>query len=154
MFLNISIYLKEISFVSTVHDWNRQIIEEFRANEGKVGGQFANANLLLLHTIGAKSNQPRINPLAYTTDGDNLLIIASKGGAPTNPDWYYNILAHPNVTIEAGTERFQAQAIVPEGEERDRLFNQMAAKMPGFAEYQKNTTRRIPVVILKRTSAA
>lgn len=140
--------------MSTVHDWNRQIIEEFRANEGKVGGQFANANLLLLHTIGAKSNQPRINPLAYTTDGDNLLIIASKGGAPTNPDWYYNILAHPNVTIEAGTERFQAQAIVPEGEERDRLFNQMAAKMPGFAEYQKNTTRRIPVVILKRTSAA
>lgn len=136
--------------MSSPNDWNKQIIEEFHANGGKVGGPFANGTLLLLHTTGAKSNQPRINPLAYTKDGDNFIIIASKGGAPTNPDWYYNILAHPNVSIEVGTEQFPAQAIVAEGEERDRLFNQMATKNPGFADYQKKTSRRIPVIVLKR----
>ncbi|HCI78995.1 MAG TPA: nitroreductase family deazaflavin-dependent oxidoreductase [Ktedonobacter sp.] len=136
--------------MSSPNDWNKQIIEEFHANGGKVGGPFANGTLLLLHTTGAKSNQPRINPLAYTKDGDNFIIIASKGGAPTNPDWYYNILAHPDVSIEVGTEQFPAQAIVAEGEERDRLFNQMATKNPGFADYQKKTSRRIPVIVLKR----
>ena len=132
------------------NDWNQQIIDEFHANGGKVGGPFAGGTLLLLHTVGAKSNQPRINPLAYTKDGDNFIIIASKGGAPTNPDWYYNILAHPDVSIEVGTEQFPARAIVAEGEERDRLFNQMATKNPGFADYQKKTSRRIPVIVLKR----
>jgi len=124
------------------------IIEEFRANGGKVGGQFANATLLLLHTTGAKSQQPRINPVVYTKDGDRLVVIASKAGAPTNPDWYYNLVAHPLVTVEVGTEQFQAHATIPAEPERTRLYNQMAAVMPGFAEYQQKTTRLIPVIVL------
>ena len=133
------------------NDWNQQVIEEFHANGGKVGGPFANGTLLLLHTTGAKSNQPRINPLAYIADNDNFVIVASKAGAPTNPDWYYNLVAHPDVTIEVGTEHFPVRATVyTEGEERDRLFNKMVAKNPGFADYEKKTTRIIPVVVLKR----
>jgi deazaflavin-dependent oxidoreductase (nitroreductase family) len=106
--------------------------------------------LLLLTTIGAKSGQARVNPAAYTTDGDRLIIIASKGGAPTNPDWYYNLKANPIVTIELGREQFQARAVVAEGAERDRLFTQMAEVMPGFADYQRNTDRQIPVIVLER----
>lgn len=136
--------------MTSVNDFNKTIIEEFRANGGKVGGQFANATLLLLTTIGAKSGQARTNPLAYTTDGDHIIIIASKGGAPTNPDWYHNIRANPMVTVELGREQFQARAIVAEGSERDRLFTQMAEVMPGFADYQRNTDRQIPVIILER----
>ncbi len=136
--------------MSSPNDWNTQIIEEFHANGGKVGGQFAGANLLLLHTRGAKSNQPRINPLAYFKEGDNFVIIASKAGAPSNPDWYYNILAHPEVTLEVGTERFNAYATVPEREERDRIFANVTKQAPGFGEYQQNTSRIIPVVVLKR----
>ncbi len=132
------------------NEFNRALIAEYRANGGKVGGQFANASLLLLTTTGAKSRQPRTTPLVYTTDGDHLLVIASKGGAPTNPDWYHNLVAHPEVTVEVGTERFQARAVVPTGQERDRLFNHAAAQMPGFGEYQKNTTRQIPVIVLER----
>jgi deazaflavin-dependent oxidoreductase (nitroreductase family) len=131
-------------------DHNQPIIEEFRANSGKVGGYFEGATLLLLHTTGAKSGKTRINPLAYTTDGDRLVVIASKGGAPTNPDWFYNLRANPLVTVEQGTEQFQARATIPDEPERTRLFNQMAAKMPGFAEYQRNTTRQLPVVVLER----
>ncbi len=138
--------------MSSPNDFNKQIIEEFRANGGKVSGQFAGAPLLLLTTLGAKSNQPRINPLVYSKDGNNIVIIASKAGAPTNPDWYYNILAHPEVTVEVGTERFQARAVVPERQERDRIFNQVVTQMPGFAEYQRNTSRIIPVVVLERTA--
>ena len=130
------------------NNWNQANIDEFRANSGKVGGRFAGRTLLLLHTVGAKSGQERINPVAYFTDGDRLVIIASKGGAPTNPDWYYNILAHPLVKIEVGTEQFQAQAAVATEPERTRLFNQMAEMMPGFGEYQRKTTRVIPVIIL------
>ena len=136
--------------MSSPNDWNKQIIEEFHANGGKVGGQFAGANLLLLHTRGAKSNQPRINPLAYFKNGDNFVIIASKGGAPSNPDWYYNLLAHPDVTLEVGTEQFKAQATVPEREERDRIFANVVKQAPGYGEYQQNNPRIIPVVILKR----
>jgi deazaflavin-dependent oxidoreductase (nitroreductase family) len=136
--------------MSSPNDWNKQIIEEFHANGGKVGGQFAGANLLLLHTRGAKSNQPRINPLAYFKNGDNFVIIASKGGAPSNPDWYYNILAHPEVTLEMGTERFNAHATVPERQERDRIFANVVKQAPGFGEYQQKTPRIIPVVVLKR----
>ena len=131
-------------------DWNKAIIEEFRANDGKVGGMFAGRTLLLLHTIGAKSQQPRINPVAYTTDGDRLVIIASKGGAPTNPDWYYNLVAHPDVTVEVGTEQLQVHATVTAEPERTRLYQQMVAMMPGFAEYEQKTTRKIPVFILTR----
>ena len=136
--------------MSNPNDWNTQIIEEFRANGGKVGGQFAGANLLLLHTRGAKSNQPRVNPLAYFKDGDNYVIIASKGGAPIHPDWYYNILAHPDVTLEVGREQLKAHASVPERAERDRIFADVVRQAPGFGEYQKNNPRVIPVVVLER----
>jgi deazaflavin-dependent oxidoreductase (nitroreductase family) len=129
---------------------NLGIIQEFRANAGKVGGPFAGRSLLLLHTIGAKSGQPRINPVACISDGDRLVIIASKGGAPTNPDWYHNLLANPLVTVETGTEQFRARATVAAEPERTRLYNQMAAAMPGFAGYQQKTTRIIPVIILTR----
>ena len=131
-------------------DFNRQLIDEFRANGGKVGGMFAGAPMLLLTTTGAKTGQPRTSPLVYTPDGDRIVVIASKGGAPTNPDWYHNLRANPEVTLEVGTETFPARASVPEAEERQRLFDQMAAQMPGFAEYQRNTTRQIPVVLLER----
>ncbi|MGH2614045.1 MAG: nitroreductase family deazaflavin-dependent oxidoreductase, partial [Thermomicrobiales bacterium] len=120
-------------------DFNQQIIEEFRANEGKVGGMFAGAPMMLLTTTGAKSGQPRTAPLVYTTDNGRMVVIGSKGGAPTNPDWYHNVRANPEVTVEVGTDRFPARASVPEGEERQRLFAQMAAQMPGFADYQRNT---------------
>ena len=136
--------------MAELDDWNRSIIEEFHANGGKVGGQFAGGTLLLLTTTGAKSGKQRINPLAYTTDGDRLVIIASKGGAPTNPDWYYNLLAHPQVSVEVGTETFEATATLVTGEERDRLYANQATLMPGFAEYQKKTTRKIPVFVLER----
>ena len=138
--------------MSSPNDWNKQIIEEFHANGGKVGGQFAGASLLLLHTVGAKSNQERINPLAYFKDGEHYVIIASKGGAPTNPDWYHNILAHPDVTLEVGTEHFKAYASVIQGQERDRIFADVAKQAQGFGEYQKNTTRTIPVIVLQRTN--
>ncbi len=132
-------------------DFNQAIIQEFRANAGKVGGNFAGANMLLLHTTGARSGQPRTNPLVYTTDGDRLIIIASKGGADNNPDWYYNLLANPVVTVELGTERFQARATaVTEEPERSRLYAKMVAHRSGFAEYEQKTSRTIPVVVLER----
>jgi deazaflavin-dependent oxidoreductase (nitroreductase family) len=135
--------------MSSPNDWNTKIIEEFRANGGKVGGNFAGSTLLLLHTTGAKSGQERVNPVAYVKDGDNFVVIASKGGAPTNPDWYYNILANPLVTVEAGTEKFQAQAkVADEPAERRRLYDKMVAMMAGFAEYEQKTTRTIPVIVL------
>ena len=130
--------------------FNENLIAEFRANGGKVSGMFAGAPLLLLTTTGAKSGQLRVAPLAYTRDNGRLVVIASKGGAPTNPDWYHNLRANPDVTVEIGGETFPARASVPEGTERDRLFDQMAAKMPNFAEYQRHTTRRIPVIVLER----
>ena len=135
---------------TVIAEWNQNVITEFRANGGKVGGQFEGAPLLLLHSTGARSGQARISPLAYTRDGDRLVIIASKGGAPTNPDWYYNIVAQPLVMVEVGTEQFQARATVPGEPERTRLYDQMAHAMPNFAEYQRNTTRQIPVVVLTR----
>src|ERR1051325_6064936 len=107
--------------MSEVSDRNKGIIDEFRANQGKVGGHFEGRTLLLLHTKGAKSGQERINPTAYVRDDGNLIVIASKGGAPTNPDWYYNLLATPQVTVEVGTEKFQAQAKEAEEPERTRL---------------------------------
>src|SRR5262245_34030693 len=108
--------------MSNPNDWNTAIIAEFRANGGKVGGQFAGRPLLLLHTTGAKSGQQRIKPLAYSMDGDQFVVIASKGGAPTNPDWYFNIVANPLVTVEVGAEQFQARATVAAEPERTRLF--------------------------------
>ena len=134
--------------MSNPNERNMGIIQEFRANAGKIGGPFAGKSLLLLHTIGAKSGQPRINPVACIRDGDRFVIIASKGGAPTNPDWYHNILANPLVSVETGTESFQVRATIAVEPERTRLYNQMVEMMPGFAEYQRKTTRVIPVVIL------
>ena len=134
--------------MSVVRDRNQGIIDEFRANGGKVGGRFAGRTLLLLHTVGAKSGQERINPVAYVKDGDRFVIIASKGGAPTNPDWYYNLLAHPLVTVEVGTEQFRARAEVTSEPERTRLYDKMVEMMPGFAEYREKTTRVIPVITL------
>src|SRR5690349_22902555 len=134
----------------SVNNFNQTVITEFRANDGKVGGMFANTPLLLLTTIGAKSGQPRTAPLAYITDGDRFAIVASKAGAPTNPDWYYNLLANPVVTVEIGGERFQARAVVAKGQERERLYAQMAARLLQFAEYQQKTSRQIPVVVLER----
>ena len=131
-------------------DFNRPIIEEFHANGGKVGGPFEGVPLLLLTTAGAKSGKQRINPLAYTTDGERLVILASKNGAPTHPDWYYNIVAHPDVTVEVGTDTFAARAIVADSAERDRLFANMAAMLPIYAEYQAKIARTIPVVVLTR----
>jgi deazaflavin-dependent oxidoreductase (nitroreductase family) len=131
-------------------DWNKQIIEEFHANEGRVGGYFANSTLLLLHTTGAKSGKERVNPLVTLEDGNRLIVTASKGGAPTNPDWYYNIVANPLVSVEYGTETFQARATIAAEPERTELFAKIVAKNPGFAEYQEKTSRTIPVVILDR----
>ncbi len=133
-----------------VNDWNHQVIEEFRANGGKTSGMFANMNLLLLTTTGAKSGQRRVNPLGYLAEGDSMYIFASKAGAPTNPDWYHNLLAHPDVTVEVGTEKFAVTATVVQGAERDRIYAKQAALAPNFAEYQTKTDRPIPVVELKR----
>lgn len=136
--------------VSNQVNWNDAIIKEFRANSGKVGGNFAGKTLLLLHTVGAKSGQERINPVAYVKDGDRYVIIASKGGAPTHPDWYFNILAQPLVTVEVGDDTFQARAAVASEPERTRLYDKMIEMMPGFAEYRQKTTRVIPVITLSR----
>jgi deazaflavin-dependent oxidoreductase (nitroreductase family) len=133
-----------------IHERNKAIIEEFRSNGGKVGGNFTGRTLLLLHTTGAKSKAERINPVAYTMDGDRFVIIASKGGAPTHPDWYHNVVGNPRITIEVGSEKFQVQASIASEPERTRLYDQMATIMPGFAEYQRKTTRRIPVIVLTR----
>jgi deazaflavin-dependent oxidoreductase (nitroreductase family) len=130
--------------------FNRKLIKEFRANGGKVSGMFAGAPLLLLTTTGARSGQSWVVPLLYSTDNGRFVVIASKGGAPTHPDWFHNLRANPEVTVEVGTETFPARATIPEGAERQGLFDQMAAKMPNFAEYQRNTTRKIPVVVLER----
>lgn len=132
------------------NDWNKATIDEFRANAGKVGGMFAGATLLLLHTVGAKSKQERVNPVACVTNEDRLVIIASKGGAPTHPDWYRNLLAHPLVEVEVGTQKFQARAAVAAEPERSRLYAKMVEMMPSFAEYEKKTTRVIPVITLTR----
>ncbi len=131
-------------------NWNQSIINEFHANAGKVGGRFAGKTLLLLHTVGAKSGKERVNPVAYVSDGDRFVIIASKGGAPTNPDWYYNLLAHPLVTVEVGTEKFQARAETVPEPERTRLYHKMVEMLPSFADYQQKTTRAIPVIALTR----
>lgn len=136
--------------MSELNERNKKIIEEFRANGGKVGGAFEGKMLLLLHTKGAKSQQERINPVACITDGDRLAVIASKGGAPTHPDWYYNVVANPLVTVEVGTEKFQVYATISEEPERTRLYNKMVEMMPGFAEYRSKTTRSIPVIVLTR----
>jgi deazaflavin-dependent oxidoreductase (nitroreductase family) len=134
--------------MSEMNEWNKKIIEEFRENGGKVGGPFEGKTLLLLHTKGAKSQQERINPVACVEDGGRLVVFASKGGADTHPDWYYNVTANPLVSVEVGTEKFPVRATVAEEPERTRLYNQMVEVMPGFGDYQRKTTRVIPVIVL------
>jgi deazaflavin-dependent oxidoreductase (nitroreductase family) len=134
--------------MSEVQDRNKKIIDEFRQNEGRVGGRFEGKTLLLLHSKGAKSGEERINPVAYVKDQDRWVVIASKGGAPTNPDWFYNVSANPLVSIEVGTERYKARAMVAEEPERTRLYNKMVEMMPGFDDYRRNTSRKIPVIVL------
>jgi deazaflavin-dependent oxidoreductase (nitroreductase family) len=133
--------------------FNERLIVEFRANEGRVGGPFAGSPVLLLTSTGAKSGKKYTTPLVYTTDRDRYVIIASKGGSPTNPAWYHNLVANPRATIEVGTETVDVDVSVAQGSERDRLFDAQAALMPNFADYQRKTTRRIPVLVLERAEA-
>ena len=133
-----------------MNEFNRAVIEEFRAHGGKVGGPFEGAPILLLTSTGAKSGERRTTPVAYLPDGERMVIFASKAGAPTHPAWYHNLLADPSATVEVGTETFEVDARVSTGEERDRLFNRQAGIYPQFAEYEQKTTRQIPVVALTR----
>jgi deazaflavin-dependent oxidoreductase (nitroreductase family) len=135
--------------VSGTNDWNAKIIEGFRANAGKVGGHFEGATMLLLHTRGARTGRPRVNPLVYLPDGDRYVVFASKGGAPTHPNWYHNLLAHPDVTIEVGTETIPVRAVVIAGPERDGLYARQVERRPAFAEYERKTTRVIPAIALE-----
>lgn len=136
--------------MSEMQDMNEKIIAEFRANEGKVGGGFEGAPLLLLHTTGAKTGAERIHPMMYLPVGAEYAVFASKAGAPTNPAWFNNLVANPAVTVEVGTETFTATARVAAGVERDTLYAKQASLYPGFAEYQEKTDRIIPVVLLDR----
>jgi deazaflavin-dependent oxidoreductase (nitroreductase family) len=134
-----------------VSTFNQELIEQFRTNRGVITeAVFAGRELLLLTTTGARSGAIRTHPLAFTRDGDRYVVIASKAGSDRNPDWYHNLVANPEVTVEVGAERFAARAVVVDGAERDRLYDQQAAVLPTFAEYQRRTTRRIPVIVLER----
>lgn len=146
-----------MSETNQVQDFNAQVIEDFRANAGAVevamGGIFAGKPVLLLHTTGAKTGKERLNPLVYATHGVDLVVAASKGGAPTDPHWLTNLRADPRVTIEVGTETFAASAtIVEDGPARDELYAKMVAIMPQYADYEARTDRTIPVVVLERTA--
>jgi len=138
--------------VSDMSDFNRAIIDEFRANEGRVGGPFEGSPVLLLTSTGAKSGERRTTPVMYLPDGERMVVFASKGGAPTNPAWYHNLLAHPAATVEVGPETVDVNAVVTSGEDRERLFNRQAELYPQFADYARKTTREIPVVALERAS--
>ena len=134
-------------------DWNRKIIDEFRANQGKVGGPFEGAPMLLLHHTGAKTGTERVNPLTYQDLGDGrVAIFASKAGAPDNPDWFHNLRANPDAKVEIGTETFPVTARIPDDAERAPIWEKQKELMPGFAEYEQKTTRQIPVVILERAA--
>jgi len=133
-------------------EWNRKIIEEFRANDGVVGGPFEGVPILLLHHTGARTATERVNPLAYQPLGDDFAVFASKGGSPTNPDWYHNVRAHPKVKVEVGRDRFDAVAREAEGDERERIWSVQKERVAAFAGYEEKTKgeREIPVIILER----
>ncbi|HKR72072.1 MAG TPA: nitroreductase family deazaflavin-dependent oxidoreductase [Streptosporangiaceae bacterium] len=133
-------------------NWNSAIIDEFRANGGAVGGDFAGAPLLLLHTTGAKSGQERVNPVMYRAEGNALVVFASKAGADTNPDWFHNLRANPLVRVEVGTDTRDVVARIADQDERARLWAAQKNDWPGFADYEKRTDRQIPVVILEPVS--
>lgn len=132
------------------NDFNERVVAEFRANHGMVGGNFEGASLLLLHSTGARSGETRINPMMYLQDGDRFLVFASKAGADTNPDWYHNLLAHPDARIEVGDDTFDVRAEELTGAEHDEKYAEQAALYPGFADYQEKTSRVIPVFALSR----
>jgi deazaflavin-dependent oxidoreductase (nitroreductase family) len=134
--------------MSDVQNWNSKIIQEFRANEGMVGGPFAGSPVLLLHTTGAKTGLERVNPMMYADLDGHRYVFATKAGADTNPDWYWNLVAHPDVTVEVGTETYEAAAVPVTGDDRDRIYAEQAGKYQGFAEYEQMTSRIIPVVEL------
>ena len=131
-------------------EFNQKVIDEFRSSGGKLSGQMAEAPMIIITHKGAKSGNTYTSPLVYSKDGDRYVIIASKGGAPNNPSWYHNLIAHPEVTVEIGTEKFTAKAHEVKGAERDRLFEAQAKMMPVFSEYQQKTARKIPVIVLER----
>jgi deazaflavin-dependent oxidoreductase (nitroreductase family) len=131
-------------------DWNAKVIEEFRANDGKVGGGFDGAPMLILHTRGAKTGEDRVHPVVYQPVGDAFAVFASKGGAPTNPAWFHNLTVNPDVKIEVGTDTIDVRARVLEDEERAPIWEKQKQLMPGFAEYEQKTSRQIPVVLLER----
>lgn len=136
-----------------IDDWNQKIIEEFRVNEGRVGGMFEGAPMILIHHIGARSGTERVTPLVYLPEDDGrMVIIASKAGAPTNPDWYHNLKANPAIDVEVGVETFPVVATEAEGEERAEIWSRVIAANPGFDEYQQKTTRTIPVFVLTRAT--
>ena len=134
--------------MSRTDDFNAHNIAEFRKNHGKVGGYFAGAPLLLLHTVGRRSSKPRVNPVMYLKDGERYIVFASKGGADTHPDWYHNLVAHPDVQIEVGDDTIDVHAEEIKGREHDLLYKRQAALYPAFADYQRKTKRIIPVVAL------
>jgi deazaflavin-dependent oxidoreductase (nitroreductase family) len=142
--------MSDIPSADFMKDFNRSIVDEFRANDGKVGGQFAGANLLLLTTTGAKSGQPRLAPLAYFTIDGKLIIIGSKAGADTNPDWVHNLRANPTAHIEVGSDAYDVTSRELPKAERDGLFDKIVAAAPGFGEYQSKTSRMIPLFELIR----
>jgi deazaflavin-dependent oxidoreductase (nitroreductase family) len=133
---------------TSMEDFNAKVIEEFRTNDGRVGGMFEAMPLLLLHHIGAKSGAERISPVACLKDGDRYVVFGSKGGAPTHPGWFHNLMAHPETTIEVGDDTLDVVASEAEGEERERLFDAQKQRVPQFGEYEQKTTRQIPVVVL------
>jgi deazaflavin-dependent oxidoreductase (nitroreductase family) len=133
-----------------VNDWNRKVIDEFRANEGKVGGPFAGAPMILVHHFGAKSGVERVSPMVYFPDGERLLIVASAAGSPKNPDWYHNLKANPEVPVEVGRDTFPVVVEELAAAERTEKWAAITAAMPGFAEYQEKTSRQIPVLALSR----
>jgi deazaflavin-dependent oxidoreductase (nitroreductase family) len=130
-------------------DFNRKVIDEFRANEGKVGGPFEGAPVLLLTSTGAKSGEQRTTPVVYQQDGERMVIFASKAGAPENPAWFHNLRANPTATVEVGPDTVDVEAVVTDGDERARLFSKQKQLMPQFADYEQKTTRQIPVVALQ-----
>lgn len=134
--------------MSDTNDFNARTIAEFRAHHGQVGGNFAGAPLLLLHTVGARSGTPRINPMMYLSDQGRYLVFASKAGSDRNPDWYHNLIAHPDVRIEVGDRTLAVRAVELLGAERDAHFAEQALRYPGFAGYQRATERVIPVIAL------
>src|SRR5438046_611814 len=143
-----------------MHDYNRKIIDEFRANEGRVGGPFAGAPVALLTSAGAQSGRPHTTPLVCLREeddqggqSDRIYVVGSMGGAPKHPAWYHNLKAHPEATVEVGTEKYPVRATIMTGAERDRLFEKQSSLRPQFAEYQSRTTRKIPVVALERVGS-